>query len=86
MGQFDLLGHFLLFDWAWSKLSKATVNIFGSLNSQEMIFFMITTGPLNSEDMIRILKQSGYDFSGKICVMDIVWMLHHVYVWRVKFN
>ena len=26
---------------------------------------MITTGSLNSEDMIRILKQSRHDFSGK---------------------
>ena len=30
------LGHFLLFDWAWSKLSQATFT-FGSLNSQGMI-------------------------------------------------
>ena len=27
------LGHFLLFDWAWSKLSQVTVTI-GSLNTQ----------------------------------------------------
>ena len=25
LGQFDLLGHFLLFDWAWLKLIQATV-------------------------------------------------------------
>ena len=30
-----------------------------------MISFMITTGSLNSQDMIRILKQSRHDFSGK---------------------
>ena len=30
-----------------------------------MITFMITTGSLNSEDMIRILKQSRHDFSGR---------------------
>ena len=40
------LGHFLLFAWAWSKLRQATV----------------TTGSSNSQDMIRILKQSGHDF------------------------
>ena len=57
----------------------------GSLNSQNMISFMITTGSLNSQDMIRILKQSGHDFSDKH-VMDIVWTLCDVYVWRLKFN
>ena len=62
--QFDLLRPFLRFDRAWSKLSQATVTI-GSLNSQDMISFMITTGSLNNQDMIRILKQSGHDFSGK---------------------
>ena len=46
LGQFDLLGHFLLCDWA---LSQATVTI----------------ESLNSQDMIRILKQSRHDFSGK---------------------
>ena len=35
------------------------------LNSQAMIFFMITTGSLNSQDMIRIFKQSRHDLSGK---------------------
>ena len=49
LGQFDLLGHFLLCDWAWSKLSQATVTI----------------ESLNSQDMIRIRKQSRHDFSGK---------------------
>ena len=46
-GNLIFLGHFLLFDWAWSKLSQATVTI-GSLNSQDMISFMITTGSLSS--------------------------------------
>ena len=36
---------------------------------------MITTGSLNRQDMIRILKQSIHDFSGKHYVMDIVWIL-----------
>ena len=41
--------HFLMFDWVWSKLSQVTV----------------TVGSLKSQDMIKILKQSGHDFSGK---------------------
>ena len=44
-----------------------------------MISFTITTGSLSSQDMIRILKQSGHDFSGKqLCdgyCMDIGWCL-----------
>ena len=56
--QFDFLGHFLLFDWTWSKLSQATVTI-GSLNSQDMITFMITTGSLNSQDMISFMITIG---------------------------
>ena len=46
---------------------------------QDMISFMITTGSLNSHGMIRIVKQSGHDFSGKrsfdgYC-MDFMWCL-----------
>ena len=74
-GNLIFFGHFLLFDWAWSKLSQATVTT-GSLNSQDIISFMITTGSLNSQYMIRILKQSRHDFSGKhLCdgyCMDIM--------------
>ena len=48
----------------------------GSFNSQDMITFMIATGSLNSDDMIRILEQSRHDFSGKhLCdgdCMDIM--------------
>ena len=44
-----------------------------------MISFMITTGPLNSLDMIRILKQLIGDLFGKyLCggyYMDIMWCL-----------
>ena len=69
------LGHSLLFDWVWSKMSQATVTT-GSLRSQHMISFMITTRFLNSQDMVRILKLSGHDFSGKhLCngyCMDIM--------------
>ena len=30
-----------------------------------MISFMITTGSLDNQDMVRILKQLGHDSSGK---------------------
>ena len=68
------LGHFLLFDWAWSNWVRPL--LIRSLNSQDMISFMIATGSLNSQDMIRILKQWRHDFSGKqLCdgyFMDVV--------------
>ena len=45
-----------------------------------MISFMLTTGSLNSEDMIRILKQWRHDFLGKyLCdgyCMDIIKCLY----------
>ena len=80
-----LITHFfLLFDWARLKLSQVTV-IIGSLNSQEMITFMITAGALNIQDMIRFLKQSRHMISRvSIYVMDMVWVLCVVYVWRSK--
>ena len=45
--------------------------------SLAMISFMITTGSLNSQDMISQVN---------IYVMDMVWLLCDVYVWRSKFN
>ena len=49
-----------------------------------MIFFIITIGSLNSQDMMRILKQSGHDFSGTyLCdgfCMDIMCCLSGVKV------
>ena len=52
LGQFDLFRPFLVFDWAWVEiLSQATVTI-GSLNSQDMIYFMVAAGSLNTQDMI----------------------------------
>ena len=48
-GNLTSSSHFLMFDWVWSKLSRATV----------------TTGSLKSQDMIKILKWSGHDFSDK---------------------
>ena len=47
------LGDFLLLHWVWPKLSKAAVTN-ASLNSQDMITFMITDGFWNSQGMIRI--------------------------------
>ena len=72
---FQPLGHFLLFDWAWSNWARSLLT--GSLNSQDMISFMITNGSLNSQGMIRTLKQWRRDFLGKhLCrgyCMDIMW-------------
>ena len=62
------------------KLRQPTVRF---LNSQDMISFMITTGSLNSQDMIRILEDMISQVN--IYVMDIVWILCDVYVWRSKF-
>ena len=74
---FQPLGHFLLFDWAWSNWAGPL--LIGSLNSQDMISFMIATGSLDNQDMTRILIQWRHDFSGKhlrdrYC-MDIIWCL-----------
>ena len=47
--------------------------------SEDMISFVIITGSLTSQDMIKIHKQSRHDFPSKMYVMDIVWMiLYHV--------
>ena len=52
-----------MFDWVRSKLSQATVTI----------------AYLKSQDMIKILKQSGHNFPGKrLCgglYLDIIWCL-----------
>ena len=60
----------------WSKLCQVTI---GSLNSHYMVSFMITTGSLNSQDMI---------FQVTVYVIENVWMfmLYDVYVWRSIFN
>ena len=52
------LRHFLLFDWAWSNWVRPL--LIGSLNSQDMISLMITTGSLNREKYLR-----KHFFSGK---------------------
>ena len=57
---------------------QVTINaplLIGSLNSLEIISFMTATGSLNSQEVIRILKQGRHDFSGKRYVVDIVWIL-----------
>ena len=41
--------HFLMFHCVWSKLRQ----------------FTVTIGSSNSQHMIKILKQSGHDFSGE---------------------
>ena len=73
---FSLLGHFLLFDWLWSNWDRPL--LIGSLNSRDIIFFMITTESLNSQNMLRILKQWRH-ISGKyLCdghCMDVMWCL-----------
>ena len=41
----------------------------------------VTTGSLNSQDMIKVLKQSGHDFSGKpLCDGHCTEILCDVYV------
>ena len=57
------LGYCLLFDWAWSNWARPL--LIESLNSPHMISFMIATGSINSQNMIRILKHWRHDFSGK---------------------
>ena len=68
---------FTLWLRAWSNWARLL--LIGSLNSQAMISFMIATGSLKSQDMIKILKQWRHDFSGKhLCdgyCMDIIWCL-----------
>ena len=56
-GYLIFLGYFLLFYWVWPKLSQAAVTN-DSLNSQDMIIFMIINGFWNSQDMISILDKN----------------------------
>ena len=71
------LCNFVLFDWTWSSWARPL--FIGSLNSQDMISFMITTRSLNRQDMIMVLKQWRHHFSAKhLCdgyCMDIIWCL-----------
>ena len=58
------------------EIELATVTI-GSLNSQDLISFMIATESLSSQDMIHQVN---------VYVMEIVWILCDVYVWWSKFQ
>ena len=53
-----------MFDSMWLKLSQATVTI----------------GCLNSQDMIKILKQSGIDLSGKLNVVEPVLRYYVIFL------
>ena len=66
------------------KLSQATVN--GSLNSQDMISFTITTGSLNSRTWLGFLNSQDLISQVNMYVVDIVWILCNGYVWRLKFR
>ena len=46
----------------------------------------VAIGSLNSQDMIRILKQSRHDFSGKHLYDGYCMDIMYVYVCRSKFN
>ena len=48
---------------SWSNCARPL--LIGSLSSQDMISFTVTTGFLNIQDMIRILKQGRHGFPGK---------------------
>ena len=74
-------GRFLLFHWAWLKFSRVTV-IIGSLNSQDIITFMINDGSLNSCRCLYVeVKIYGYvKFLLRICYVSLFeckvpWML-----------
>ena len=80
-----VLGHFLWFDCVWSKFSQGTVTI-RYFKQADMISFMITTGSLNSKDMVKILQQQLNDFLVNVYVMDIVWILCYFDLCRSIFN
>ena len=61
------------------KLSQATVNWI-SLNSQDMISFMITTGSLTLRKLLGLLSSEDMVSQVNIYVMNVVWMLCDVYV------
>ena len=70
-GNLIFSSHFLMFNWVWSKLSQTSVTI----------------GSLKSQGMIKILKQSGHDFSAeRLCGRQCTQILCDVYVWRSIFN
>ena len=62
-GDLIFLGNFSILHWFVASIEPD--HWYYYLNSQDMISFLITSGSLNSQALIRILKQSGHDFSGK---------------------
>ena len=51
-----------------------------------MISVMITSDSLNIQDMIGSFSSQVMISQVNIYVMDIVWILCDVYVWRSKFS
>ena len=58
-------GQFLMFDWVWPKSSQITVTI----------------GSLKSQDVIKILKQSGHYFSVNVYVVDTVLRYYVIFMY-----
>ena len=52
----------------------------GMIKIEQDHHYLITTGPLHSQDMIRILKQQGHDFWCKDLCDGYCMMLCDVYV------
>ena len=75
LGQFDRFRPFFTVSLGMVEIESGYCYYW--ILSQDMISFMITTGSLNSQDMISQLN---------IYVMDIVWISCDVYVCRSKFN
>ena len=87
MGQFDLFRSLfnVLFDAVKIEPGYCYSWIFKSPGHD--FIHIIATGSLNSQDMIKILKQSVHDFSGKrLCDGHCMKILCDVYVWRSIFN
>ena len=76
-GKLIFLGHFFTVWLGMVEIESG--HCYYWIFSQAMISFMITTGSLNSLDMIRIHKQSRHDFSVRHlcdgCCMEIMWYL-----------
>ena len=69
-GNLIFSGHFLMLDWVWSKLSQVNVSI----------------GSLKRQDMIHILKQSGYYFPVNVYVVDTVLRYHVMFMYGGHYS
>ena len=58
-----------MFGWVWSKFSQV----------------IVTIGSLKSQDMIKILKQSGHYFSVNFYVVDTVFR-YYVYMYGGHYS